>query len=161
MYSYIKRLFVHFLGHPDGNVPIDVSARLRMGPRGFPDVQVAVRLPSGIFLEGWIVVEAKDELNIFLDHASREAIYREKSKYITSDTEWFVMVDTGVIVLRHLAPNAVAHTDAVLRLDGLTLDAFLTAFAGLTLDSALRREKIESFRAGEDEWIASRIWISS
>jgi hypothetical protein len=155
MYSYIKRLFVHFLGHADADVLIDVSARARLGPRSIPDVQVAVRLPSGIILDSWVVIEAKDEVNIFLDHASREAIYQEKSKYITSDTEWFVMVDPGVLVLRHLAPGRARHTDTMFYLDGLALDTFITAFAGLTLDSAFRREKIESFRAGEERWIAS------
>ncbi len=155
MYGYIKTLLTRILNHQDASVLTDVSARSRLGSRSIPDVQVRVLLASGIFLDRWIVVEAKDEAGVFRNPDTREAIFQEKKKYITSDTEWFVMVDPNVIVLRRIMNGAAYTADREILLNGLTLPAFLAACSDLTLEAANRGEAIEAFRAGNERWIAS------
>jgi hypothetical protein len=105
MYGPIRDIFIHVLGYPAADVDIDTA-----GEGGRPDV--TVRAPSGL-KDGrgretkidWIVVEAKDEHHCFTDPAAKENIFGKKSKYVGTDTAWFVMVEPCAWVLRPVAGN--------------------------------------------------------
>src|SRR5437867_1061188 len=94
MYPFIRDLFVHFLGFKPEDVFTDTSTE----EGNIPDV--AVLAPVGVtdskgkeIKARWLVLEAKDESEIFLDEESRRTTFTEKSKYIELDTAWFAMVD--------------------------------------------------------------------
>ena len=153
MHPSIKSLFVstglegrglYGCSHP--------SARLRS--RNIPDVQVSVRLDNGLILSCWLIVEAKDEPGIFKDAVNRENIFMEKSKYITSDTEWFVMVDPETWVCRYLKPGHKEYEDTVIELQDLTPLSF-DACKGLHRNHAVLQGSLQEFRDGNEEWIAS------
>jgi hypothetical protein len=96
------------------------------GEGGRPDV--TARAPSGLTDSkgkqtkiDWIVLEAKDECGCFVNTKSREEIFSKKSKYIGTNTAWFVMVEPEVFIARQVTGNDFAKTnDLELRLDGLT-----------------------------------------
>jgi hypothetical protein len=85
---------VAVLGYPRGKVLTDTG-----GDAGRPDV--TCKAPSGIGPDvDWIVVEAKDRQNGFGSPERIETIFAEKSKYITPNTAWFVMVDPTKMIAR-------------------------------------------------------------
>src|SRR5580698_5531591 len=93
MYPFIRDLFVRFLGFKAEDVFTDTANE----QGDIPDL--AVFAPTGVLdAKGkqskfrWLVLEAKDEPEIFLDEASRAETFAEKSKYIELDTVWFAMV---------------------------------------------------------------------
>ncbi len=100
MYPSIKALFQK-LGHPSKNIIVDSASALG---RGIPDL--VIRAPVGVgekrkVLYGdWAVCEVKDEPNAFKTPASRNRILRDKEKYITVDTSYFIMVDPNRMVIR-------------------------------------------------------------
>ncbi len=156
MYPSIKSLLVSAFGHRSEEVYTDVatpSARLRS--RNIPDVQVSVRLDNGLILSCWLIVEAKDEPGIFKDAANRENIFMEKSKYITSDTEWFVMVDPETWVCRYLKPGHKEYEDTVIELQDFDPAFFFDACKGLHRNHAVLQGSLQEFRDGNEEWIAS------
>ena len=93
MYGPIRDIFIHVLGYTATDVDIDTA-----GEGGRPDV--TARALSG-FVDSrdvpmkidWVVVEAKDERDCFINAKIREKIFAQKSKYVTADTAWFVMVE--------------------------------------------------------------------
>ncbi|MEO6182328.1 MAG: hypothetical protein ABIP71_04385, partial [Verrucomicrobiota bacterium] len=98
MYPFIRDLFVHFLDFKPQDVFTDTAAE-----GGIPDV--AVFAPTGVLdakgkelKSRWLVLEAKDEPEVFLADASRKTVFAEKSKYIELDTVWFAMVDPACLV---------------------------------------------------------------
>ena len=94
MYPHLHALFVAVLGYPRGKVLTDTG-----GDAGRPDV--TCKAPSGIGPDvDWIVVEAKDRQNGFGSPERIETIFAEKSKYITPNTAWFVMVDPTKMIAR-------------------------------------------------------------
>src|SRR5687768_189471 len=96
MYGPIRDLLINCLNYPANDVDIDTS-----GEGGRPDV--TARAPSGrvdalgkAVKIDWIVVEAKDEHGSFHNTLRREEIFRDKSKYIGTNTAWFLMIDPDV-----------------------------------------------------------------
>lgn len=93
MYGHVRDLFVHVLGSAGREVVIDTA-----GDAGRPDV--TCRAPSGLTDANgrsieidWIVVEVKDQKYGLTTAEKRETLFADKSKYITPNTAWFVMVD--------------------------------------------------------------------
>lgn len=138
MYGPLRDLFCDALGYARGRVLIDVA-----GDAGRPDI--TCRAPNGLTDKAgrnieidWIVVEAKDERNAFLTEAKREAIFAQKSKYITPNTSWFVMVDPCVFVARPVfSADLSAINDIVFRLDGSEDEhTFRTKFSRLAAEVA-------------------------
>lgn len=156
MYPYIKDILVNVLGHDGSSMCVDSSPSSRLNHKGIPDISVSVRHYSSIILERWIIVEAKDEAGIFKNERTKEKIFAEKEKYITSDTEWFVMVDPRTWVIRNVTPEGTEMEDLVFDLEGITYNQFLIFCTKLTLKSAHEKERIKRFRLGEEKWIASR-----
>ncbi|MEM9393774.1 MAG: N-6 DNA methylase [Pseudomonadota bacterium] len=157
MYGPIRDLFCDQLGYPKNKVHIDIA-----GAAGRPDV--TCRAPSGLSdAQGtsteidWIVVEAKDERGVFLDAEQREEIFAEKSKYITPDTAWFVMVEPTVIVARPtLTQHSIPENDIVLPTGDLEDEsAFLSLFEALSYDRAGVPERLKAFRDGDLSLIAT------
>ncbi len=156
MYSSIKNLLISVFGHRSEEIYTDVatpSARLRS--RNIPDVQVSVRLDNGLVLSCWLIVEAKDEPGIFKDASSRERIFLEKSKYVTSDTEWFIMIDPETWVCRHLKPGHKEYEDTVIELRNFDPAFFFDACKSLHRDYAVLQGPLLEFRGGNEKWIAS------
>ncbi|BCO27317.1 hypothetical protein MIZ03_2205 [Rhodoferax lithotrophicus] len=109
MYGPIRDIFIQVFGYIASDVDIDTA-----GEGGRPDV--TARAPSG-FVDSrdnpmkidWVVVEAKDERGCFMSAKYREKNFLvKKSKYVTADTAWFVMVEPDAWVIR---PVAGGNTD--------------------------------------------------
>jgi len=161
MYGPIRDLFADILGYPRPSVDIDTT-----GEGGRPDV--TVRAPSGLekggkpFLIDWVVVEAKDEHGAFAAPLERERIFTLKSKYVTLNTAWFVMVEPTVIVARpvqrglQLVGWGAFNADIVFPLDGSeTETGFLDAFQPLLAQYAGVPERLARFRKGDNSTIAT------
>lgn len=157
MYGHLRDLFVHFLGYSGRQVVIDTA-----GDAGRPDI--TCRAPSGLqdangrAIEiDWIVVEAKDHRYGLGVEANREKLFAEKSKYITPNTAWFVMVDPTVIIARPvLSGDYGAANDIEFRFAGPEAeDEFLARFAALCADVAGVPEKLARFRQGDTSLIAT------
>ena len=128
MYPFIRDLFVHFLGFKAEDVFTDTANE----QGDIPDL--AVFAPTGVLdakgkeiKSRWLVLEAKDESEIFLDEVSRAETFAEKSKYIDLDTVWFAMVDPSCFVLRAVSTRSAnydAKGDIEIKWDGLTEEAF-------------------------------------
>lgn len=95
MYPRIFQLFVHFLGYQGRQVLTDTA-----GDAGRPDL--TCRAPNGLSDASgrsieidWIVVEAKDQRYGLSLPENREKLFEEKSKYITPNTAWFVMIGSN------------------------------------------------------------------
>lgn len=156
MYGPIRDLFIHLLGYPARDVDIDTA-----GEGGRPDV--TVRVPSGrLDAQGrdtqklpWIVVEAKDEHGVFRDPTRRENIFADKSKYISQDTAWFVMVEPTLWVLRPVTGGTMMDSarDIVIPLT-LSNHEFEQHLAPLKADLAGLLPQLERFRAGDLTLIA-------
>lgn len=156
MYGPIRDLFVHVLGFPPADVDIDTT-----GEGGRPDV--TARAPSGLTDSkgkqvkiDWIVVEAKDERNCFLNTKTREEIFSKKSKYIGTNTAWFVMVEPEAIIARQVTGNdfAIAN-DIELRLLGLCRQDFVHRLELLKHNVAGVPHQLKRFREGDTRLIAS------
>ena len=108
MYGPLRDLFVEVLGYPPQDVDID-----RSGARGRPDITVFAPGAVESSKVAWIVLEAKDEHDACKTTAKRKALFAEKSKYITADTAWFIMVDPTTLVARPADRGGDASTDIV------------------------------------------------
>ena len=149
MYGHLRDLFVEVLCYPPQNVDID-----RSGARGRPDITVFAPGAADGSKVAWIVLEAKDEHNACKTDAKRKTLFSEKSKYITADTAWFVMVDPTTLVARPADRGSDASTDIVLDLATLTYDAFLEKLAELHADKAGVAKLLSRFRDGDESLIA-------
>ncbi len=156
MYGPIRDLFIHVLSYPPRYVDIDTA-----GEGGRPDV--TARAPSGLLDErggekliDWIVVEAKDERGCFRNPTTRERIFEKKSKYIGTNTAWFVMVEPEIWVARPISGGIPdAGNDIELLLSGLSLQAFLSPLDALRHDRAGVPEQLSRFRAGDISLVAT------
>lgn len=162
MYGHLRDLFIHFLGYAGRQVVIDTA-----GDAGRPDI--TCRAPSGLAGRGgrphevdWIVVEAKDQRSRLSDEERREAIFAEKSKYITPNTAWFVMADPTMFIARPvLSGDLQATNDIVFYFAGPEGEAeFESRFAGLRAEVAGVSEKLNRFRAGDTTLIATEKLIA-
>lgn len=155
MYGPIRDIIIHILGYVAADVDIDTA-----GEGGRPDV--TARAPSGLEdVKGkpakidWIVVEAKDEHNCFVDATSRESIFEKKSKYVGADTAWFVMAEPCAWILRPVAGNNLTpDADITISLDGITEQEFKRLTAALTSDKAGVSSQLARFRDGDLRMIA-------
>lgn len=155
MYPRLYELFVHFLGYPGRQVLADTA-----GDAGRPDL--TCRAPSGLTDAGgksididWIVVEAKDQRYGLGRPEKREKLFAEKSKYITPNTAWFVMVDPIIFVARPVTGGDLnADNDIVVYFaDGEA--NFRERLAGLRAEIAGVPEKLKRFREGDISLIAT------
>lgn len=155
MYPRLFQLFVHFLGYPGRQVLADTA-----GDAGRPDL--TCKAPNGLIdangrseLIDWIVVEAKDHRYGLGKAENREKLFAEKSKYITPNTAWFVMVDPIIFVARPVAGGDLnADNDIVVYFaDGE--EAFREHLAGLRAEIAGVPEKLKRFRDGDVSLIAT------
>lgn len=144
MYAPLHNIFVEVLGYPSKDVDIDIA-----GARGRPDLTVSAPGAIATAKVSWIVLEAKDEHSVCRDEARRAALFAEKSKYITADTAWFVMVDPTTIVARPADQGENAASDIVLDLATLTYDDFLARFAALKAEVAGVPQLLTRFREGD------------
>lgn len=146
MYSYVKELLM-ILGHPGRDIVVDRPLR---GRGDTPDLSVNVHLPNGMTRENWIAVEVKDERGIFAAVQSREAVFADKSKYIELDTEWFLMIDPTVWVIRRMGRDkrGSPEDDIVLSFSGLTLNEFKEQNADLSIEGAEACKHLADFRSG-------------
>lgn len=157
MYGHLRDIFVHFLGYAGRQVLIDTA-----GDAGRPDI--TCRAPSGLVGSNgrdieidWIVVEAKDQRYGLGSPDKRETLFAEKSKYITPNTAWFVMVDPTVLVARPVLNGTFdINNDIVFRFAGPEGEAeFLQMFAGLRSEVAGVSERLRRFREGDVSLIAT------
>ena len=150
MYPFIRDLFVRFLGFKPEDVFTDVA-----NERGdIPDL--AVIAPTGVLdakgkeiKSRWLVLEAKDEPEIFLDEKSRSETFAEKSKYIDLDTAWFAMVDPSCFVLRAVSTRSAnydASSDTVIQWDGLTEETFKQRCLEISATHAGSNRRLQAFR---------------
>jgi hypothetical protein len=156
MYPHLFQLFVHFLGYHGRQVFTDTA-----GDAGRPDL--ACKAPSGLTLANgrpheidWIVVEAKDGRTNLANAATREALFAEKSKYITPNTAWFVMVNPSLFIAR---PVMGGDYDAANDIEFLFLsegeEVFRRRFAALHHDVAGVPDQLLRFREGDTSLIAT------
>jgi len=155
MYGPIRDLLIHLFGYNAPDVDIDTA-----GEGGRPDV--TARAPSG-FLDStgksmkidWIVVEAKDERGCFKNAKIREKIFGQKSKYVTADTAWFVMVEPEAWVIRPVAGvTLTANADICIPIHGLTEQEMVSQAGMLMASQAGVSERLTRFRAGDTSLIA-------
>ena len=149
MYGHLRDLCIEVLGYPPSAVDID-----RSGARGRPDLTIFA--PGGADNErvAWIVLEAKDESGICRDSDQRAALFAEKSKYITADTAWFVMVDPATWVARPADRGSDPGTDTVLDLESVSFEQFREQCVDLRADVAGVPGLLERFRDGDETLIA-------
>jgi len=150
MYPFIRDLFVRFLGFKAEDVLTDTANE----QGNVPDL--AVLAPSGVLdakgkevKSRWLVLEAKDEPQIFLDEGSRRETFEEKCKYIGLDTAWFVMIDPSCLVLRAVSTRSATYDsscDIVLRWDGLTEEAFNQRCLEISALHAGINRRLQAFR---------------
>ena len=87
MYPAIKKVF-ESVGWKSKEIKTDIS----VAKRGvIPDIAVIVK--ENGFEHQWIVGEAKASKGLFFDERKTEDILKEKKKYLTVETEWFVLID--------------------------------------------------------------------
>lgn len=159
MYPYVRDIFIHALGYKSNQILSDVQAA---SGKGVPDL--TIRVSSGVkghdrkdlVLEK-IVVEVKDEPGTFLRSASRNAIFREKSKYVGVDTTHFVMIDPSCMVIRpvHIAAGVVAGEDTVIEFDnGLNIHDFRGKASQILSENTDISRALKRFREGDTSTIA-------
>ncbi len=150
MYPFIRDLFVHFLDFDAADVFTDTA-----NERGdIPDL--AVFAPTGVLdakgretKSRWLVLEAKDEPEIFLDEASRGETFAEKSKYIELDTVWFALVDPSCLVLRAVSTRSAdydAKRDLEIKWAGLTEETFKQRCLEISAAHAGVNRRLQAFR---------------
>ena len=149
MYGHLRDLFVEVLCYPPQNVDID-----RAGARGRPDITVFAPGATDSLRVAWIVLEAKDEHDACRTEEKRKALFSEKSKYITADTAWFIMVDPTTLVARPVDRGGDASADIVLDLATITYADFLEKLAGLHAEFAGVPKLLSRFRDGDENLIA-------
>jgi hypothetical protein len=157
MYPFIRDLFVHILAFKPEDVFTDTAAE-----GGIPDV--AVMAPTGVLdargkeiKSRWLVLEAKDEAEIFLNDRTRRATFAEKSKYIELDTVWFAMVDPSCLVLRPVSTRSANYDssqDIVIQWNGLTELQFKERCILIEAENAGVNRRLQAFRDGEERHIA-------
>ena len=148
MYGPLRDLF-QLLGYARKNIHIDM-----VGKRGRADITVLAPGGNDQGEVTWIVVEAKDERGAAKDSARRASLYKEKAKYITSDTAYILMVDPTAIVIRSTAMGVKSDGDIVLDLKGLTLERFLEETAPIRSEVAGVPQVLGRFRSGDESLIA-------
>lgn len=156
MYPRLFELFVHYLGYARSQVLADAT-----GDAGRPDL--TVRAPSGLTLASgkpheidWIVVEAKDARTNLANEDVREALFAEKSKYITPNTAWFVMVTPRLFVARPvMSGDHSPVNDIEFVFEGESEPDFTRKFAGLHADRAGVPDRLRRFREGDLSLIAT------
>lgn len=156
MYPRLFELFIHFLGYSRSQVLADAS-----GDAGRPDL--TVRAPSGLTLASgkpheidWIVVEAKDDRTKLANDDVREALFAEKSKYITPNTAWFVMVTPTLFVARPVMSGDYSPVnDIEFSFHAEGEEDFCRKFAGLHCDRAGVPDRLKRFRSGDLSLIAT------
>ncbi|WP_439544679.1 N-6 DNA methylase [Sandarakinorhabdus sp.] len=161
MYPRLFQLFVHFLGYRGNQVLVDTA-----GDAGRPDV--TCRAPSGLTLANgrshevdWIVVEAKDGRTNLANRSVREALFAEKSKYITPNTAWFVMVNPSLFIARPVMSGVADDAnDIEFALHSENEAAFRLKFADLHSDRAGVPERLRRFREGDVSLIATEKLIA-
>ncbi|BCO29470.1 hypothetical protein MIZ03_4393 [Rhodoferax lithotrophicus] len=155
MYGPIRDIFIQVFGYIASDVDIDTA-----GEGGRPDV--TARAPSG-FVDSrdnpmkidWVVVEAKDERGCFMSAKYREKIFGQKSKYVTADTAWFVMVEPDAWVIRPVAGvTLTSNADICIPLAGLTEQDMKTKASVLMASQAGVSERLNRFRQGDVSLIA-------
>ncbi len=161
MYPHLFQLFVHFLGYAGRQVLTDTN-----GDAGRPDL--TCRAPSGLTLANgraheidWIVVEAKDSRTNLANEATREALFAEKSKYITPNTAWFVMVNPTLFVARPVMNGDYsALHDTEFSFQAESEATFRQKFAVLHSDIAGVPDRLRRFREGDTSQIATEKLIA-
>ena len=162
MYPRLLELFVHFLGYLRRQVLADIA-----GDDGRPDL--TCRAPSGLVGPNgtphqidWIVVEAKDQRYGLSSESKRETLFAEKSKYITPNTAWFVMVDPIMFIARPvLSGDTDSANDIIFYFrGGGGEEEFRRAFAGLRAEIAGVPDKLRRFREGDTRLIATEKLIA-
>ncbi len=161
MYPHLFQLFVHFLGYRGNQVFVDTA-----GDAGRPDL--ACRAPSGLILANgraheidWIVVEAKDGRTSLANADSREALFAEKSKYVTPNTAWFVMVNPSLFVARPvMSGDYNAVNDIEFSFHAEDEEAFRHKFTGMHSDVAGVPDRLRRFREGDISLIATEKLIA-
>jgi len=158
MYPFIRDLFVRFLDFKTEDVFTDTANE----QGNIPDL--AVFAPTGVLdargkeiKSRWLVLEAKDQPELFLDEDSRRKTFAEKSKYIDLDTAWFVMVDPSYLVLRAVSTRAAnydASCDVVIKWDGLTEEAFKQVCLEISAAHAGSSRRLQAFREDKGHPIA-------
>lgn len=156
MYPHLHTLFVEHLGYKKRQVLADIA-----GDAGRPDL--TCRAPSGLIQANgkpheidWIVVEAKDNRTNIANENIREALFAEKSKYITPNTAWFVMVTPSLFVARPVMNgDHDPANDIEFSFHGEDEAQFATKFAPLHADIAGVPRRLEQFRAGDTSLIAT------
>lgn len=149
MYGPLYGIFTELLGYPSGDVHIDVA-----GARGRPDITVFAPGASSASRVAWVVVEAKDEHDACKTPKKRSALFASKSKYITADTAWFVMVDPTTLVARPADKGGDEISDIVIDLATVTFEEFMEKMASLSAAQAGVPKLLARFRAGDEELIA-------
>ena len=161
MYPRLAELFMHFLGYARQYVLSDTA-----GDAGRPDL--TCRAPSGLetatgkpHLIDWIVVEAKDQRTDLSSEDKREALFAEKSKYVTPDTAWFVMVNPVMFIARPVM-NGIddIQNDIEFSFLGHNEADFLQKFAALHADKAGVPDRLRRFREGDTSLIATEKLIA-
>jgi hypothetical protein len=161
MYPHLFDLFVHFLGYGRRQVFVDTA-----GDAGRPDL--ACKAPSGLTLANgrafeidWIVVEAKDGRTNLASQDVREALFAEKSKYITPNTAWFVMATPALFIARPvMSGDYNALNDIEFSFHGESEDDFRRKFAELHSNVAGVPERLLRFREGDISLIATEKLIA-
>ncbi len=161
MYPHLFQLFVHFLGYQGRQVFVDTA-----GDAGRPDL--ACKAPSGLTLANgrpleidWIVVEAKDGRTNLANAETREALFAEKSKYITPNTAWFVMATPSLFIARPvMSGDYNALNDVEFSFHGESEDDFRRKFAALHSDVAGVPDRLRRFREGDTSLIATEKLIA-
>jgi SAM-dependent methyltransferase len=161
MYPRLAELFMQILGYARKQVLSDTA-----GDAGRPDI--TVRAPSGLIGPNgnpheidWIVVEAKDARTHLENQDTREALFAEKSKYVTPNTAWFVMV-TPVLFIARPVMNGTNDISNDIEFSFLAEDeaAFRHKFAALHADMAGVPERLRRFREGDTSQIAAEKLIA-
>jgi hypothetical protein len=158
MYPFIRDLFVHFLGFKTGDVSTDIANEQGNSP------DLTVSAPTGVLdakgkeiTSHWLVLEAKDEAEVFLDENSRRKTFAEKSKYIELDTVWFAMVDPSCLVLRAVSTRSAtyaANSDIVIKWLGLTEEGFKKHCVEISAAHAGANRRLQAFRDDKGHPIA-------
>ncbi|MGA2174933.1 MAG: N-6 DNA methylase [Verrucomicrobiota bacterium] len=158
MYPFIRDLFVRFLDFKAEDVFTDTANE----QGNIPDL--AVFAPTGVLdakgkeiKSRWLVLEAKDEAETFLNEESRRETFAEKSKYIDLDTVWFVMVDPSCLVLRAVSTRSAnydASRDIVIKWDGLTEGVFKQRCLEISAAHAGTNRRLQAFRDDKGHPIA-------
>lgn len=149
MYGPLRDIFINVLGYPARSVHID-----RSGTRGRPDITVMADGAVPKEPVSWIVLEAKESRTACGPEVKRAALFAEKSKYITADTAWFVMVDPTTLVARPADQGENAGRDIVLDLGTINIETFQEQLAPLRAEVAGVPHLLERFRAGDEDLIA-------